>query len=60
MATSWPARDVPGGGDSGSGSYQKAGVVGMSDEVLIGIGLMLFGVTLVILLVEELMRRRGR
>lgn len=31
----------------------------MSDPVLFGIVLMLFGVALVVLLVEELMKRRG-
>lgn len=60
LATPGPARDVPGGGDFGSGGYQEAGVVDMTDPVLIGVGLMLFGVALVVLLFEELTNRRGR
>jgi hypothetical protein len=35
-------------------------VVDMTDPVLIGVGLMLFGVALVVLLFEELTNRRGR
>lgn len=38
---------------------KRANGGGMSDPVLVGVGLILFGVALIVLLIEELGKRRG-